>query len=337
MNPQYERFNEQLEQSIKGSMPGAERAGDASAEEVQGAELLRLARQFQETPHLRVDPVFAAQLERRMLRHALTRPRTARGWSLVQFWRLHRALAISMLLVLLLLGAGVLALVARTTNPASPLYGLGHWSQQARSTPTAAPADLAAADLQTARLRLLALQNVANATQTGTYVQGLASFVTQLARATGSINALPAGDEKTLLSTQLAQLKGDARQKLRGWLRTLTPAASAATTSELGRLGESIPQVSSASIVLPAHPRGNATVRVTGSGLQPGARLLVDGKLISVAGTLQNGQMVFVLTWTSEKHPRTLGIVNPDGTAAQTSNVTVTTASKNSNGNGQGK
>jgi len=345
MNPQDERFNEQLERALKESTPGAGQVSNvgASADQqsavAEDADLLHLARQLQEAPHIRADPVFTVQLEQRMLRHALARRQVRRGWLLAQWRTPHRvlALAMSLCLVLILLGAGALALVARTTHLASPFSSVGHGQPSIQNTSTAAPADLAGADLQTARARLLALQQVATSTQTDAYVQGLANFEAQLARAAASINALPTGDEKTLLITQLAQLKGEARQKLRGWLHTLTPTASAATTSELGRLGESIPQVSSASIVLPAHPRGNATVRVIGSGLQSGARLLVDSKLISITGMLQNGQLVFVLPWTGEKHPHTLGIVNPDGTVAQTSNVGISTASKSNNGNGQGK
>lgn len=345
MNPQYEQFDEQLEQLMKGYMPGANRESDARLEAGQQMEatevedLLHLARQVQTTSHVRVDPVFAAELERRVLRHALTRPQATHHGPLVQFWHLHRALALTtiLLLALTLLGAGVFALAAHTTSPANPLNGLGHWQQSAHDTATASSADHATVDLQAARQSLLALQNVANSTQTSAYVQDLASFDAQLTRATGSINALPAGDEKTLLNSQLSQLKGEARQKLHGWLHALAAAAGVATTSELGRLGELVPQVSSASIVLPAHPKGNALIHVMGSGFQPGARLLVDGKVVSVTGTLQNGQMVFILTWTGEKHPHTLGIVNPDGTVAQTDHVTITTTSKNGNGNGNGK
>lgn len=344
MNPQYERFNERLEQSLNENRSGMRQesgAGASGGQQTEEEDLLDLARQFQATSHVRVDPVFAAELERRVLRHALTRPQTAGGWSLAQFWRLHRALAlaVSLVLVLVLLGAGVFALAVRTTNPASPLYGLGHWqhSTPATATPSATSVDRATVDLQTARQQLLALQNVANPTQTDAYVRDLASFDTQLARATSLINALPAGDEKMLLTTQLTQLKGDARQKLHGWLGKLSAVAGAATTSELGRLGETVPHVSSASIVLPAHPQGSATIRVTGNGIQVGARLLVDGKVIPITGAFQGGQVIFVLTWGSEKHPHTLGIVNPDGTVAQTTNVTISTASKNGNGNGNGK
>lgn len=343
MDSQYERFNKRLEQSINGNIPYREDASDAETsagqppEETADADLLGLARQLQATSHLRVDPSFAAQLERRVLRSALTRSLPSHGWSPVRFWRKRwvPTLAASFVLGVILLGAGLLLMFTHTDHLASP-FSSPEQTTTRSGTPTISPAYLATADLQTARQSLFALQNAANAAQTGVYVQRLASFDMQLTQATSAISALAAGNEKTLLSTQLTQLQGEARQKLRGWLHLLTPTASAATTSELGRLGESVPQVSSASIILPAHPKGSATVQVTGSGLQQGARLLVDGTLTSATGTLQDGKLVFVLTWTSEKHPHTLGVVNPDGTVAQTSKVTVTTASKDNNGNGQG-
>jgi hypothetical protein len=349
MNPQHERFNERLEQAMKSTTPdaqdgshllGEQRAGDSEID-----ELVDLAQRFQATPHLRVDTDFAETLERRVLRHALiSRQKAVRGGALVQFWRFHKVLVVTMSLciLLVLLGLGALALAAQTTNPANPLSIIKQWEQPARTTMTATtPIDQATVDLQTARASLQLLVNLTTPAQNNDYVQTLSHFDEQLTRTINAINVLPAGTHKTHLAGQLDLLKSDARQKLRGLLHTLTSTASAATTTELGHLGEQIPQVSSATIVLPAHPKETATIRMTGSGIQPGAQLLVNGKLMSITGTFQNGQVVFVLTWKSEQHPHSLGILNPDGTVAQTSNVTVQTAPKsgngNANGNGSGK
>src|SRR5262249_3855826 len=63
-------------------------------------------------------------------------------------------------------------------------------------------------------------------------------------------------------------------------------------------------------------------------GFQSSAQLLVDGKILAVIGTLQNGQMVFVATWNGEQHPHTLGLLNPDGTAVQTTTLTILSTSE---------
>src|SRR5690348_14562556 len=102
MNPQDERFNEQLERALKESTPGAgqvSNTGASAGQQSTGAEdadLLHLARQLQGTPHIRVDPVFAVQLEQRMLRHALARQQVRRGWLLAQWRPQHRVLALAM-------------------------------------------------------------------------------------------------------------------------------------------------------------------------------------------------------------------------------------------------
>lgn len=338
MNPQHERLNERLEQFPRSTTHGTREMSklpDGQDSEVD--VLVDLARRFQAAPQLRVDAEFADALERRMLRHALDcQQKPIHGWLLPRH-RLHRRVlvAASLLgLLLVLLGAGVLALAARTTNPASPLYTIKQWGQEARATPAASPVDQPALDLQLARERLRDLAALANPAYTNQYIQALSRFDEQLTTATNSISALPASAEKTRLTGQLASLRDDARKELQGWLPALASAASLATTAELGHLGGQIPHLSGATIVLPAHPKGTATIRLAGNGIQSGARLLVDGKLVQATSTLQQGQIVFVLTWNSEKHPHSLGILNPDGTAAQTSNVTVQNASKNGNGNG---
>lgn len=344
MNPQDERLDEQLSQVNRTNTTGFVGAGGTGDAEVD--ELVTLARRLQAAPQVRVDAAFAQTLERRLLRHALTtRQANGRDSRLRQIWQQHRV-AFSFIglgvLLLLLLGVGLLVLALQTAHPANPLYSLDPGQSPARTTSTPAlsstltatlPPDQASLDLQTARSHLQTLLTLTAPAQSSAYVQTLAQFDAQLTEAANTINSLPDGTEKSDLSQQLNTLKSDARQQLRSLLHTLTSTASAATTSELGRLGETVPSVNSASIILPAHPKDNATISIIGSGIQTGAQLLVDGKLVQATGTLANGRMVFVLTWKSEKHPHSLGIVNPDGTVAQTTNITVT-SSKDTKGNG---
>lgn len=349
MDPQHEWLDERLAQSMGAPAPGEQLSAGHQAEATPGnqdtqiEELVTLSHRLQAAPQLHVNAGFAETLERRFLRHALlAQHRNARHGMLWHFWRRHNvAVPISFsLLLLLLLGLGWLVLAVQTATPANPLDGFKRWMQpgQTTSAPPATPTpDQATLELQRARWSLATLLTLTAPAQDTAYIQELAQFDVQLTRATKTINALSSRTEKTQMSAQLALLKNDAREKLRGLLHTLTSTASSATTTELGRLGEPIPQVHRASIALPAHPRGNATITIVGNGIQSGAQLLVDGKLTQASGTLQNGQIVFVLTWPSEKHPHSLGIINPDGTVAQTTTVTVTTTKGGGNGNGKEK
>jgi len=104
------------------------------------------------------------------------------------------------------------------------------------------------------------------------------------------------------------------------------------TTDELGRLDDTVPRLTSAVIVLPVHPNEQTTVSISGDDIQPGAQLLVDNRLVQVRGSFQNGLYVFVAQWVGNQHPHSIGILNPDETAAQTTVITL--GSSNEHGNG---
>src|SRR5258708_25850654 len=113
-------------------------------------------------------------------------------------------------------------------------------------------------------------------------------------------------------------MKADARHSLGGLLPQLALSERLLTTDELGRLGDTVPHLVSAEIVLPAHPNGQAVISIAGEDIQPVAQLLVDSRLMDVRGSLQNGWHVFVANCVWNQQPQRLGIHNPNGTAAQT-------------------
>lgn len=109
-----------------------------------------------------------------------------------------------------------------------------------------------------------------------------------------------------------------------------------ATTEELGRLGDSVPMLTYAMVILPTHPNGRATIRLEGSGLEAGVQLLVNGAGVAASGTLQQGQLVFVVDWKGDQRPQNLGVLNPDGTTAQITAITITGTTNGTNGNQNG-
>ncbi len=346
MKPLPEWLNERLEQCNARSSSG-EGALDwllspvhTPSQDPQADELVALALRFQSAPPLQVAPDYAWQLEQHILTRnaALRLERPVRGWSFPRLLRAHPVLrvALSLCLLLLLLGTGVLVAAAQLTNPDSPLYVVKHWEHQVQVSLAHSPENQAHLDLQFAQDRLKTLVTLADAAHAQAYSEALVELDQQLSAAARAIDALPAGAEHDRVESQLARLQADARHTLRGLLPHLALPERLLTTDELGRLGDTIPRLVSAEMVLPAHQGGQATISIAGEDIQPGAQLLVDSRLMDVRGSLQNGWYVFVANWVGNQHPQRLGILNPDGTAAQTTTVTLNSSDDHGNNNGNG-
>ena len=350
MKPLEERLNDRLEQAAWGigpsgqhpvrfTLPVSEREQDPEVD-----ELVALARRLQQAHQLQVAPDFARQLERRMVRR-YAELQLQRGSRRPSFFSLLRArpvtsAALVICLLFCLLGTGVLALAAQATNPTSPLYVLKRWEQNVQIQLSGSPADQASLDLQFARNQLKTLPSLAGTAHASAYRQALSDLNQQVNAAAVAINELPASAHHTQLTGELTSLKRDAIHVLRGLLARLALPEQLGTTNELARLGDRVPLLRRASLTLPAHPNERATISFTGTDLQPGAHLLLNGKVIEETGTLQHGQVVFVVEWNGNQHPYSLGMLNPDGTATETTAITIKgtgsggTPGGNQNGNG---
>ncbi len=343
MKPLPERLNERLEQHNARSSYG-EGVPDwllspvhAPSQDPEADELVALALRLQSAPPLQVDPDYAWQLEQRILTRnaALHLEQPVRGWSFPRLLRAHPVfrVALSLCLLLLLLGTGVLVAAAQMTNPDSPLYVVKHWEQQVQVSLAHSPENQAHLDLQFAQDRLKTLVTLADAAHVQAYSEALVELDQRISAAARVIDALPAGAEHDRVESQLATLQADARHTLRGLLPQLALPERLLTTDELGRLGDTVPHLVSAEIILPAHPNGQAVISIAGEDIQPGAQLLVDSRLMDVRGSLQNGWYVFVANWVGNQHPQRLGILNPDGTAAQTTTITLNSSDDHGNSN----
>lgn len=341
MNSQSEQLNEELERTRR--RYGAWQSDQELSNDPEVKALDLLARTLQATPPLQVDADFARHLERRVLAHSVMRQRkdsTHRRWAgiLPQALRVHPALAgLSLCLLLIFLGTGVLVATAFVTNPNNPLSALRAWVQPVHGSSPDSPADQAERDLQSARARLNALARFANSPHAGQYRQALEKFDQQRGLAARDIAALPAGSDHIRLTGELGSLQADARETLRGLLLQLAVPERQATTDELGRLGDMVPHLREVDLTLPAHPNGQASISISGDDLQTGAALLVDGQVVPASGTLQNGHYLFTATWKGQQHPHSMGVMNPDGTVAQTTAITLLSAPDgNGHGNGNG-
>ena len=333
-NPLPERVNERLEERMLHSCNGVQHTSGYDPEVDQ---LVALAHRLPSATPLQVRPDFVWQLERRLLLRnaALHQQRNTRGWSFPLLLQIHPVVGALMCLCILLLivGTGTLVAAAQATDPKSPLYPLKRWEQHVHISLSApSPESQAELNLQVARDHLHTLASLATPTHAQNYRQALVDLDQHINTATQAIHALPPGPGQQHLVSELATLKADARHTLRSFLSQLALAERLATTAELRRLGDSVSILKSVEIELPAHPNGQATISIAGTDIQAGAQLLVDGRLVEVSGSLQNGIYVFVVNWRGDQHPQRIGVLNPDGTAVQTSAITP----KKPGGNGKG-
>jgi hypothetical protein len=342
LNPLPERLNERLEReerrSRRGGAPSDWLASSTHApgRDPEVDELVALARRLQATPHLQADPLFAQHLERRLLLLQTTVQHPARKKMFIHLWGAHPALrfAFVLCLCLLLVGTSMLEAAAQVSNPENPLYALKRWEQGIQISLPRSPETQAESDLQSARDRLNTLATLASPAHAEAYRYALADFEQQLSTAASAIEVLPAKPDRARLRKELATLEADARQTLRGFLLQLAVPERLSTTDALGRLGDTIPHLLSVQIILPAQPNGRASINIAGDNVQQGAQLLVNNLVIGGQGSFPNGTYVFTIPWSGDEHPQSIGILNPDGTAAQTTAITLPGANGNGNGNG---
>jgi Domain of unknown function (DUF5667) len=342
-----ERLNDRLEQlnarSWNGEKPADWLLSTAHTTESDHKvdELATLAHRFQSALPLQVDPDFAEHLERRMLLRNTAlhlEKQSARGQLFPRLLRAHPffGVALSLCLLLLLLGTGVLVTAAQVSNPDNPLYAVKRLEQHVQISLASSSESQARLDLQFARDRLNTLAGLSDPAHAQAYQQALRDLDQQIRAAVKAINTLPAGTYHDRLASELATLEADARQALRGLLPRLTLAERLLTTGELGRLGDNVPLLKSVEIVLPAHLKGHAIISISGDDIQPGAQLLVDRQFVEAHSTLQNGLDVFVANWAAIQHPHSIGILNPDGTAAETTAIILQIPNDHGNGNSGG-
>lgn len=243
--------------------------------------------------------------------------------------RSPRLLLPAAVLLIVCLGSLATLAVAANASPGSSLYSLHRWEQSFRANLTNNPADRTRLHLQYARSALQALNAVV--THRGSdqaYDEALASFDTEQRAAVQSVNELSADASYTTLAAQLLDLRAQARHDLRAALRSLGWPARVRTTAVLASLGDTVPSVAHVTIAFVG--LGDSEVwqcTVAGSGFQPGALLVVNGQPVGTVAALTPTTLVATIPADNVDWPpsatTSIGVSNPDGTAAQTTSITV--------------
>lgn len=225
----------------------------------------------------------------------------------------------------LLFAIGLTAFTAAAeAGPGSPLYGLRRWEQNLQANITGSASDRTQLHISNAQDALFALNAAVANHQTGaTYDDALATFRDEARAAEDTLASVPAGDARNSLSSQLEQLHTRGIADLHSALAILPWPERIETTGVLAEIGDQVLSVTQANMVYSEHVQHLWTITVSGSGFQQGAVLLINGQPAPATITVTPTQLVAQMSGDdSAPRPDTIGVGNPDNTAAVTTSVT---------------
>lgn len=240
-------------------------------------------------------------------------------------------------LLLFTLGAGVV-IAAANAGPGSPLYGLHRFEQDVRVSMANTPSERVRLRLAYARADLAAIEKALGQHAAGSrYTDALEAFHSDLQAIQTDLPALAssASADQQQLVAQVAALEAQGRSELLQALPSLQWSAQLKTTSALGILGVVVPSVSKATITRTLGPGGERDTRilVVGSNFQQGAAVVINGDAAGFVVSQTSTQLVVQLDpGYPVTRAKTIGVSNPDGTAADTTDI----VSNLDAGNGKG-
>jgi hypothetical protein len=288
------------------------------------APLLDAARQVGALAAARPDPRYAETLRARMLARA-TELRLAQPARLPAAGRDPRRLLraalgaptrqslVAAAVLLAALGAGTLT-VAAAAPPGSPLFGLHRAEQGIRVAAAGDSGAQTRLHLQYARQWLAAVHDAARQHGDDSYLSALQALREEDGAAASALATLPAGADRQALAGQLAHLRAEEGATLGAALASIGWPERIPTTQALAALGVSVLHITTAKL----DPKDDTwRITITGAGFQPGAVLLLDGQAVTATTQISATQLTARVPRGHDRAmPHTLGIGNPDGTAA---------------------
>jgi hypothetical protein len=256
--------------------------------------------------------------------------------------------------ILLAVGVGTFSAAAHAA-PGSPLYAIHRTVEDAQAQLAASQDQRVQLHLQYADEALTSVNAAARRGDNAAYAAALATLQSETAAASQALVALPSGTDSQTLAKQLSNLQAQTTQDLAQDLAlnqpTLNWSNRVTTTNALAGLGAAVPRVSAVTITRQdGQSQGNDSesahmdhVVVSGSGFKAGAKLVANGQPVAdvTAISLTPSQLVASVPRGALDGAHTIGVSNPDGTAAQTSAIAkqqdVGNGGDNGNGSGNGK
>ena len=207
--------------------------------------------------------------------------------------------------------------VAANSLPGDPLYGLKQIQQQMALSNASGPANRANVQITQLRSALADLESEVNSGRSDADVSAALQVVASDTQASqAAVNAVPASSEHDAVAQTLANVMQTEQDTLYRLLGNLHWSVRLAFTQQLGALGVQVPQVSQVKVISNSHD--TLTLQVTGVNFVPGTQLVINGASRGTITQLTSTTLVVVIpesAWPEDTH--TVGVVNPDGTAAQ--------------------
>lgn len=218
--------------------------------------------------------------------------------------------------VFIIAGIGILTASVRS-QPGDALYGLSQAEKQFTLTFAGAPPNRANLQIDQLRSAIVELNTTVQEGRDDSAIKlALDTVATKTSDSQKAVAALPVDSMREESHRALSSVLSKEAQTLHLLLNNVDWPLRLAFTNQLGALGESVPTVTS--VVLHTQSNGTLLIILTGTNFASQPQLMING--------LQNGklsqstptQLIAIsgnTAWASGAY--TIGIRNPDGTAAQ--------------------
>jgi hypothetical protein len=310
-------LNHLIEQQLGGSsLPASD---EEAAKIAAAAALVRLnTLEASQESAARLKARFRAEMRARQNGHLvhLERPPLASGQRSRTLFRRSWVSALSAAAVLLLACLGV-AHAASSSLPGDPLYGVKQVEQQVSLAGAGSPA-------ARARLQISQLQGALDDLETEVHAgrsdddirQALFIVATDTHSSQAAVATLTDGADQEALEQSLAKALQEERATVYRLLAPLDWPLRVAFTGQLGAVGAPVPTLTQ--VTFDEGSGDSLTLKLTGSNFAPGAVVVING---TPRGTIsQQSQTELAARLNASDWPggtATVGILNPDGTAAQ--------------------
>ena len=269
-----------------------------------------------------VPSIFTTRLEQqvraraRMLRQIDERQKHRRFLSQLTPFQRRLMLVASVLLALVMMG-GIVVSAAAQSLPGDWLYGIKQWSDQIALTQVSTPAAKAQVAIQQLRSSLGDLHTEVRDHRSDADIgQALIEVVRMTHQAQSTVAAIPAGATHVSAQASLTQVLSEENTTLHQLLIQVGWPNKVAFTTQLGALGEAVPQITS--VTVGNANKGMLSLTIQGQHFVEGAQVVLDGKTIGLPQTTTVTELVIaipVALW--DGHDHRVGVLNPDGTAAE--------------------
>ncbi len=223
-------------------------------------------------------------------------------------------------LVLLLVSIGTLTAAARSL-PGDALYGLKQVEDRSALAFAGSPRARAEAAIGQLRSTLADLHTVVVAGRTQDALQqAVNAVVSKTKDSRAAVAAVAVGADRVGVQHDLDTALSAEEQTLRSLLRQVNWPIRVALTQQLGALGDVVPTITQVSVSQQSDDTLLVTVR--GTNFAPTAELVINGEPQGGGQQSTTTQLIVVISEAGWQHEAlAIGVLNPDGTAAQTQGV----------------